>query len=151
LRLALGGFAIKILGANVITQSLNGEWQFRKLGETEWLPAQVPGGVHTDLLRLGRIPDPFAADNELKVQWVAESDWEYTRRFTLEQPLRNLSRLFLVCDGLDTLTEVFLNGQSLGSAEKFRHRQIMALHWRERADRPLRFAGQIRARALPTA
>ena len=71
----------------MITQSLNGEWQFRKLGETEWLPAQVPGGVHTDLLALGRIPDPFAADNELKVQWVAESDWEYTRKFIPEEGL----------------------------------------------------------------
>jgi beta-mannosidase len=101
----------------VIQQTLNGEWQFRKLGESEWLPAQVPGGVHTDLLTLGRISDPFVADNELKVQWVAESDWEYKRTFTPEDSLLNKPRLFLICDGLDTLAEVILNGQSIGRAD----------------------------------
>ena len=40
-------------------QSLSGRWQFRQAGSAEWLPATVPGGVHTDLLALGRIPDPF--------------------------------------------------------------------------------------------
>ena len=58
-------------------QSLTGAWQFRQAeppaGAEEWLPATVPGGVHTDLLALGRIPDPFVGDNEKRVQWVAEA------------------------------------------------------------------------------
>ena len=29
------------------TQSLAGQWQFRQAGTDEWLPATVPGGVHT--------------------------------------------------------------------------------------------------------
>ncbi len=48
--------------------SLTGKWQFRRAGTDECLPARVPGSVHTDLLALGRIPDPFVADNELRVQ-----------------------------------------------------------------------------------
>jgi len=63
------------------TQSLTGAWKFRKKGGQEWLPAKVPGGVHTDLLELKRIPDPFVADNEKLVQWVAEEDWEYRLQF----------------------------------------------------------------------
>ncbi len=66
-------------------QTLSGTWQFRQSGSEEWLPANVPGGVHTDLLAMGRIPDPFVADNEKKVQWVAENDWEYRRSFTVEK------------------------------------------------------------------
>ncbi len=62
-------------------QSLAGAWEFRQVGTEEWLPASVPGGVHTDLLALGRIPDPFVADNEKRVQWVAESDWVYRYQF----------------------------------------------------------------------
>lgn len=58
-------------------QSLTGAWQFCQADTEEWLPASVPGGVHTDLLALGRIPDPFVGDNERRVQWVAERDWEY--------------------------------------------------------------------------
>jgi beta-mannosidase len=45
-------------------QSLTGAWEFRQAGTEEWRPASVPGGVHTDLLALGHIPDPFVADNE---------------------------------------------------------------------------------------
>ncbi len=71
----------------MIRQLLTGDWQFRQAATDDWLPATVPGGVHTDLLALGMIPDPFVADNELKVQWVAESDWEYRRTFTPDAAL----------------------------------------------------------------
>lgn len=97
--------------------SLAGKWQFRQLDDAEWLPAQVPGGVHTDLLALDRMPDPFVADNEKRVQWVAESDWEYRRSFAVEAELLTEEKIFLVCDGLDTLAEVILNGTSLGKTE----------------------------------
>ena len=98
-------------------QTLTGEWRFRQAGTDEWLPAQVPGGVHTDLLAAGRIPDPFVGDNEKRVMWVAESDWEYTHRFTPSSAVLAEERVFLVCDGLDTLAEVALNGQLLGATD----------------------------------
>lgn len=98
-------------------QSLSGEWQFRQAGTDEWLPAEVQGGAHTDLLRAGRIPDPFVGDNEKKTQWVAESDWEYARRFEVDGDLLKMDRVFLVCDGLDTLASVTVNGHVVGKAE----------------------------------
>ncbi len=94
--------------------NLSGQWGFRQVGTAEWLPALVPGGVHTDLLALGRIPDPFFADNEERVQWVAESDWEYRRRFIVPSALLDSDRVDLVCDGLDTLAEANLNGSIIG-------------------------------------
>ena len=99
------------------THSLTGSWQFRKAGTNEWLPGQVPGGVHTDLLALGRIPDPFVADTEKHVQWVAESDWEYRRSFSADAALLSEDKVFLVCDGLDTLAAVRLNGHLLGKTD----------------------------------
>ncbi len=102
-------------------QSLGGAWNFRQVGEDEWLPATVPGGVHTDLLALGRIPDPFVGDNEKRVAWVAEADWEYRYRFDVEPDLFDQPQIWLVCDGLDTLATVSLNGHALGrSANMFR-------------------------------
>jgi len=104
------------------TQSLNDNWQFREAGTDEWLPAQAPGSVHTDLLALERIPDPFVGDNERRVQWVAERDWEYRCTFEVAPRLLDEERVFLVCDGLDTLADVTLNGQPVGHAENaFRH------------------------------
>ena len=98
-------------------QSLTGKWQFRETGTDEWLPAQVPGSVHTDLMASGRIPDPFVADNELDVQWIIERDWEYALTFQAPVELLAEERVFLVCDGLDTLADVTLNGKRLGHAE----------------------------------
>jgi beta-mannosidase len=96
---------------------LTTDWQFRQAGTDEWLPARVPGDVHTDLVAAGRIPDPFVADNEIPVQWVARADWEYRLVFSASPDLLAEGRVFLVCDGLDTLAEVTLNGQLLGETD----------------------------------
>lgn len=98
-------------------QSLSGAWQFRQAGTDEWMPATVPGGVHTDLLSVGKISDPFVADNELQVMWVAENDWEYRRNFTVGASLLAEENVVLTCDGLDTIADVYLNGTYLGHAE----------------------------------
>jgi beta-mannosidase len=98
-------------------QSLAGDWQFRQDGAAEWWPATVPGGVHTDLLALGRISDPFAGDNETRVRWVAEADWEYRRLFAVDPALLDTPQVWLACDGLDTLATVSLNGQTLGQTD----------------------------------
>ena len=68
--------------------------------------------MHTDLLALDRIPDPFVGDNEKRVQWVAEADWEYRCRFAAAPDLFAQAQIWLVCDGLDTLATVTLNGRS---------------------------------------
>jgi beta-mannosidase len=98
-------------------QSLAGNWEFQQIGTKEWLPAIVPGGVHTDLLALGRIPDPFVGDNEKRVQWVAESDWVYRTSFTCSNELFSEEKTLLVCDGLDTLATLTLNGTELGHTD----------------------------------
>ncbi len=99
------------------TQPLTGKWQFQQVGTEEWLPANIPGGVHTDLMASGRIPDPFVADNEKRVQWVAESDWVYRTSFTCTDELLSEEKVFLVCDGLDTLATVVFNGHELGHTD----------------------------------
>ncbi|MBN1922393.1 MAG: glycoside hydrolase family 2 protein [Anaerolineae bacterium] len=91
--------------------------RFRECGSAEWLPAQIPGSVQTDLLALGLIPDPFVADNELRVQWIPERAWEYDLVFEVPAELLAEDHLFLVCDGLDTFAEVHLNGKALGETD----------------------------------
>jgi beta-mannosidase len=108
-------------------QPLSGDWQFRQADSTEWLQGKVPGGVHTDLLANGRIPDPFVADNEKRVQWVAESDWVYQYRFKVAQDLLAEEKIFLVCDGLDTLATVVLNGREIGRTDNMFRRYEWAV------------------------
>ncbi len=126
-----------------IVQSLTGAWLFRQAEPPhseaeEWLPATVPGGAHTDLLALGRIPDPFAGDNERRVAWVAEADWEYRLRFAASPDLLRQPHIWLVCDGLDTLATVTLNGRELGrAANMFRQYRWDVKPWLQADDNEL--------------
>jgi len=111
-------------------QSLAGAWQFCQVGTEEWLPGQVPGGVHTDLMALNRIPDPFVSDNEKRVQWVAEKDWTYRRTFSVSAELLAEAHVQLVCDGLDTLAQIEVNGKLVGRSENmFRQYRWEVLPW----------------------
>lgn len=99
---------------NVMT--LN-QWKFKACDESEWLPAQVPGCVHTDLLKNGIIPDPFYGTNEHDLQWIDKKDWEYETSFDVDSNLNAQSRIELVFDGLDTYADVYVNGAKVLSAD----------------------------------
>lgn len=64
---------------------LNSGWKFRQRDSGAWLPATVPGTVHTDLLANGKIEDPFYRTNELQLQWIDKKDWEYRTEFSFRK------------------------------------------------------------------
>ncbi|MFJ2980756.1 glycoside hydrolase family 2 protein [Curtobacterium sp. NPDC087082] len=76
--------------------------------------AVVPGCVHTDLLRAGRIPDPFDGDGEAATQWIGDTVWRYRRTFDWAGGTGE-RRHDLVADGLDTLATIELNGIVVGT------------------------------------
>ena len=81
------------------------------------VPATVPGCVHTDLLDAGLIPDPYYAQNELALQWIGENEWRYACTFEVSADLLSHDHLELVCEGLDTVATVHLNGEVVGKGE----------------------------------
>ncbi|NLX57639.1 MAG: glycoside hydrolase family 2 protein [Phycisphaerae bacterium] len=101
--------------------SLNGAWQMRQDGGKgrvrQWVDARVPGCVHTDLLRAGKIPDPYYRRNELDVLWVDQAPWEYVRRFRATASQARAAMQHLVFEGLDTAATVYLNGRKVGTAD----------------------------------
>jgi len=101
--------------------SLNGVWSFRKSSEAETWPATVPGCVHSDLLGNGLIPDPFYGRNEFQLQWIEEEDWEYFRDFDVEKSLLASENLDLVCEELDTVAAIQINGQTVGTSSNMFH------------------------------
>ncbi|WP_018336741.1 beta-mannosidase [Butyricimonas synergistica] len=92
-------------------------WQFRQKDSGEWLPATVPGTVHTDLMANGKIEDPFYRMNELGLQWIDKKDWEYKTVFFVDGNLIEKKNQRLIFKGLDTYADVYLNGEQLGSAD----------------------------------
>lgn len=92
-------------------------WRFRDCSEKNWLPARVPGCVHTDLMAAGKVPDPFWGDNEAQLQWIEERDWEYQTTFSVPKELLQEDQVELVADGLDTVATVTLNGREVARTE----------------------------------
>ncbi|MBC2600979.1 beta-mannosidase [Puniceicoccus vermicola] len=99
------------------TQSLNSEWTFLSPKDKQWLPAEVPGCVHTDLLRHELIPDPYWGRNELDLQHLEEKDWTYRLDFDLDESLLEQTYVDLVAEGLDTVATITLNGTEVGTTE----------------------------------
>ncbi len=110
---------------------LNEDWKFKvnertssldksilkKIKSNDWLDAEVPGTVITDLLKLGLIPEPFYADNELHLQWIGESDWIYTTNFNFPKEFEKDKTVYLVFEGIDTAAKIVLNGNELGNPD----------------------------------
>ena len=82
-----------------------------------WINAEIPGTVHTDLLKSKIIPDPFFADNELALRWISESDWIYKTYFDLPKDFKNEESVYLVFEGLDTVADIYINGNKIGHAQ----------------------------------
>lgn len=111
-------------------RQLQTPWQFTQDGQEAWLPAMVPGTVHTDLLAHKKIEDPFYRDNEKKLQWIEERNWRYRTQFNLSaKDLANRS-LELVFTGLDTYAEVYLNGEGVAYGNNmFRSWRVDLKRW----------------------
>lgn len=91
-------------------------WEFHEYNGSkpelaEWRGATVPGLIHTDLMTYKLIPDPFYRDNEKKVQWVSDSEWEYRKTIPADQNLLKHKHIDLVFEGLNTLADVSVNGK----------------------------------------
>ena len=89
-------------------------------GPAGWMPAQVPGLITLDLLAAGRISDPYYAEQGLECRWIEERDAAWRAR--IELPNGFIGRpLRLVCDQLDTVATVFLDGVEVArQANQFR-------------------------------
>lgn len=97
--------------------TLNGTWQMNCKGEDSWQEGQVPGTVYTDLLRNGQMKDPYVGENEDEVRDLSYNDYTYRRTFEVEEKTLQNTKNVLVCEGLDTLADVYLNGTHMGSCE----------------------------------
>jgi beta-mannosidase len=95
----------------------NNQWYFKQANQkSKWLPAKVPGNIHTDLLDNKLIPDPFYGKNEELVQWVENEDWVYQCKFKVDSNLYSEQNINLVFEGIDTYADVYLNDKKILTA-----------------------------------
>ena len=97
--------------------NLGGAWRMREADSETWHSAHVPGSVYADLMADGTMPDPFWHENELDAFERMKKDYVYQRTFTVTEAQLAHAHVELVCEGLDTLAHVSLNGREIAFAD----------------------------------
>jgi len=102
--------------AAVDSVALDGLWNLHRPKNGQTWPALVPGCVHSDLGRAGLLPSMDWRDNEATQQWIDAETWIYRRTFRLAENQIAGATSELICEGLDTIATVSLNGKVLVEA-----------------------------------
>jgi len=98
---------------------LDGSWQFASLRggpekfEQKSIEAEVPGSVLDAWVKSGIVPDPYYGENEKQITPLFNNEFEYSRTFSVSAELLAEDEVVLVCLGIDTLGEIFINGKSI--------------------------------------
>lgn len=98
------------------TLLLNGKWVgsgYDENGKRFEFEGEVPGCVHTDLMKSGKIYDIFYRDNVKKTFWIEKQNFIYKRKFWLDDLKENA---WIEFDGLDTYCDIFLNDIKIGQS-----------------------------------
>lgn len=100
------------------TCTLNGTWQLSSGHRSlESVDMQIPGTVLSGLLAAGKIKDPFYRTNEDATRALFWKDYVFTRTFDVDEELLAQQHIVLVCEGLDTLAEISINGTFLAKTD----------------------------------
>lgn len=86
--------------------SLGGNWKLYIPHLDQTIEGVVPGSVYQDLLKANLIPDPFYRTNEYEVREWMRYDYHYLKTFNYKKTHKHVD---LVSDGIDTLSEIYVN------------------------------------------
>lgn len=108
---------------------LNGVWEIHSADRKYRLQETVPATVFQALEKHGEfgVEGIFYRENNRRAVEIADQDFFFKRTFTLSnetvQALQDpLKRIFLEADGLDTLAEITVNGEYVGSTKNMHRR-----------------------------
>ncbi len=102
--------------------NLNGEWKMRNASDSVNYLCSVPCSVYKTLAECGVIEDPYYRENEYKYTSVSDDDYIFETVFDCDEAFIRLKKQFVVFEGIDTLSEVRLNGKLLGKTDNMHRR-----------------------------
>ena len=116
--LILGILNVYIINCQTnINTFLHYDWILRNSINSKIFPARVPGNIYTDLFQNKLIGNPFYGCNSENLKWIENEDWIYENTFTVDEVFLKNNHIELIFEGLDTYSEVVLNGSSVLEAD----------------------------------
>ncbi len=92
--------------------SLNGKWHMTGGGFD--CCGTIPGSLFSFLLDNGLMEDPYYRDNEYDALALTRNDYTFSRTFNIK---KTNNRYILRFDGIDTLSDIYLNGINIGKSD----------------------------------
>ena len=106
---------------------LSGDWKFkeyplnarrmRDLDADNWLPAKVPSSIYTNLIDAGLIDRTEINTNPEMFARLSDKPWIYKKIFDAAGKMLQCDRADLVFEGLDTVTQIWLNDKLIGKTD----------------------------------
>lgn len=96
---------------------LNKNWSIYRVGGNESLSADLPVSVYSVLMKNKKIPDPYYGENQYGALEISGSDHVFEHRFEVDESLAAYEKFILRFNGVDTLSDVYFNGELIGSTE----------------------------------
>lgn len=96
--------------------SLNGKWKVYDNEKEFEFDGNVPGTVQGDLVDLNLMPHPYVGENEKLFKRLEWKNWIYEKKFHIEE-INDELRYYLVLEGVDTLSNIYLNDNFVGETE----------------------------------
>jgi beta-mannosidase len=98
--------------------SLHGSmWQLANSNRSILTRASIPGVAHTALLKSNLIRDPYYRFNDVELRWITKEDWTFSRELQVSEEFMKFKKIVLVCEGLDTVSHIEVNGKIVGYAD----------------------------------
>lgn len=83
--------------------------------EKDLITGHVPGNFELDMVSAGLLADPYYDENLLEVEKLEDRHLFYARKFSYHA--ESNTEPWLVFEGIDTVAEIYLNGEMLGSCD----------------------------------
>ena len=98
------------------------KFQFCHSNFAEHFEAQPPCSAYSVLTDAGVLQDPYFGEREEEARVLSDGDCWFTADFTPEASFMNCEHLLLCLNGIDTVSEIYLNGVFLGKTDNMHRR-----------------------------
>ena len=108
--------------------TLNGDDWMVTNGSMTPIPAVIPGEIYQPLLDAGMISKPYYDMNPMNLRWIPQTNWNYTKIFNINEDSKfidNNDVIQLICAGIDTKANVYINGKLIFYNDNMFHKSII--------------------------
>jgi len=111
-------FIISLQGVTIAADTLymNKNWLLRSGDQVVLREVGVPGYVPLALVKAGLLPALFSPEFEPAALASVSQVWSYVTNFEIDSSIAIGNLSSLICNGLDTYTDVFINDQKIASS-----------------------------------